>query len=192
MTTDMSNLCIDRKVMITWKSGIIPIKYNNTPHTLWVIFFKIVRDNGKKALSLEKNKGESLKLNMGGDLRREEPDNTSRWKDMLKVWVKLEKGFLTSFMEKLVDYDKGRVNLTLSKITENWSNGSFKIYGVRFKLDVGLIATMTGMPHSGVNFFRDLKVSNNVVNLFPSKEKERAKIGKAMGGYYEASNIKKI
>lgn len=131
-------------------------------------------------------------MNMGGDLRREEPNNTSRWKDMPKVWAKLEKGSLTSFMEKLVDYDKGRVNLVVSKISENWCNGSFKIYGVRFKLDVGLIATVTGMPHSGLNFFIDLKVSNSAVNLFPRKEKERAKIGKATGGYYEASNIKKI
>lgn len=91
-----------------------------------------------------------------------------------------------------MDYDKGRVNLAISKISENWINGSFKIYGVKFKLDAGLIATVTGMPHSGLNFFRDLKVSNNAVNLFLRKEKERARIGKATGGYYKASNIKKI
>lgn len=62
---------------------------------------------------------------------------------------------------------------------------------MRFKLDANLIAMVTGMPHLGLNFFRDLKVSNNVVKLFLHKE-ERAKIGKAMGGYYNASNIKKI
>ncbi|XP_059070320.1 uncharacterized protein LOC131859998 [Cryptomeria japonica] len=89
------------------------------------------RDNGKKALSLQKNRGESLNLKMG-----------------------------------------------VSKITENWSNGSFKIHGVRFKLDASLIVTVT--------------VSNNAVKIFPRKEKERAKIGKATVGYYEASNIKKI
>lgn len=91
---------------------------------------------------------------------------------MPKVWEKLEKGSLTSFMEKLEDYDKGRVNLAISKISENWSNGSFKLYGVKFELDARLISTVTGKPHSGLNFFGDLKVSNNAVNLFPQKEKE--------------------
>lgn len=84
---------------------------------------------------------------MGGDLRREELDNISRWKEMPKVWTKLEKGFLMNFMEKLVNYNKDWVNRAVSKITENWSNGSFKIHGVRFKLDAGLIVTVTGMPH---------------------------------------------
>lgn len=180
MIVVMSNLHIYRKVMITWKSGRILIKDNNPPHTLWVNSFKISRDNGKKAPKLQKNRVGILNLNMGGDLRREEPDNISRWKEMPKVWTKLEKGFMKNFMEKLVNYDKGRVNLVVSKITENWSNGSFKIHGVRFKLDAGLIETIIGMPHSSINFFRDLKVSNNTIKPFPCKE-ERAKIGKATG-----------
>lgn len=99
---------------------------------------------------------------------------------------------MTNFIEKLVDYNKGRVNLTVTKVTKNWINGSFKIHGVRFKLDASLIAMVTCMPHSGLNLFRDLKVSNNAVKLFPCKEKERTKIGKATGGYYDASNIMKI
>lgn len=101
---------------------------------------------------------------------------------MPKVWTKLEKGFMMNFMEKLVDYDKGRVNLAVTKVTENWINGSFKIHGVRFKLDADLISMITGMRHSDLNLFRDLKVSNNVVKLFPCKEKERVKLGKATGG----------
>lgn len=57
--------------------------------------------------------------NGGGDLRREEPNKISRWKEMPKVWTKLEKGFMMNFMEKLVDYDKGRVNLAVTKVTKN-------------------------------------------------------------------------
>lgn len=192
MTGIMNNLCLDGKVIITWQSGRSPTIYNILLHTLWVSRFKILSNFGKEGLSLQRNRADSLNPKMGGDLRREEPDNTSTWKEMPKVWAKLEKGSLTSFMENLVDYDKGRVNLTISKISKNWSNGSFKIYGVKFKLDAGLIATLTGMPHIGLNFFQELKVSNNVVNLFLRKEKERVRIGKATGGYYEAANIKKI
>lgn len=192
MKVVMSNLHIYRKLMITWKSGKILIKDINPPHTLWVNIFKISRGNWKEALKLQKNRVGILNFKMGGDLRREEPDNISRWKEMSKVWTKLEKGFMTNFMERLVDYDKGRVNLAINKITKNWINESFKIHVVRFKLDADLIAIVTGMPHLGLNFFRDFKVSNNVVMLFPRKEKEREKIGKDIGGYYDASNIKKI
>lgn len=70
---------------------------------------------------------------------------------MPKVWAKMGKGFMINFMERLVDYDKGRVNLAVTKIIENWIYGSFKIHGVRFKLDADLIAMVTSMPHSGLD-----------------------------------------
>lgn len=192
MTKHMINSCLDGKVIITWQSGRSPTISYNMSHALWVTQFKILRNFRKGVLSLQRNKVDNQNSKMGGDLRREEPDNLSTWKVMPKVSMKLEKGSLTSFMEKLADYDKGRVNLTITKNSENWCNGSFKIYGVKFKLDVCLIATVTSMPHTRLNFFRDLKFSNNTVNLFPRKEKERDRIGKAIGGYYEAGNIKKI
>lgn len=74
---------------------------------------------------------------------------------------------MTPFMEKLVDYDKSRANLVVTRVTKNWKNGTFKIHGVKFKMDADLISMVIGMPHTGFNFFRDLKVSNNVVKLFP-------------------------
>lgn len=153
MTGKMNYLCLVGKVIITWQSDRSPTIFNNLSHALWVTRFKISSNFGKEGISLQRNRADSLNPKMGGDLRREEPDNTLTWKAMPKVWAKLEKGSLSSFREKLMDYDKGRVNLAVSKISENWSNGSFKIYGVKFKLDAGLISTVTGMPHTRLNFF---------------------------------------
>lgn len=112
----MSNLQIFRKVMMTRQKGRVLIKNINFPHTLWVCIFKKLSVIWKKALKLQKKRNCKTKSKMGGDLRKEEPDNISRWQEMPKVWTKLEKGFMMNFMENLVDYDKSRVNLAVTKL----------------------------------------------------------------------------
>lgn len=167
----MINNQIFRKVIIARQMGRVLNKNIKISHALWVCIFKKPSVIWKKAPKLQKQRNPKKNSKMGGDLRREEHDNISRWQEMPKVWTKLEKGFMTHFMEKLVDYDKSRVNLAVTKVTENWKDGSFKIHGVRFKLDVDFISMITGMPHSSLNFFRDLKVSNNAVKLFRVKRR---------------------
>ena len=105
----------------------------------------------------------------------------------MKVWHKLEKGDITRFLEKLHGFDVEVTKLML----DTWKNGRVKIDGVTHHVNVDLIAQVTKIPLEGINFFRDKKMSTNVVKVFVRDEDERKKLMN-VEIYYEMESIKKL
>ena len=116
---------------------------------------------------------------VGERIRREPWGEAESWKDKGKVWKKLQKGGITSFMERLHGFDAG----VTKTIVDTWHNGKVKIDGVTHHIIEGLIAEVTGFSLEGMNFYRDKKMSANVVNDFVKNDKEKRKLIK-IDSYY--------
>lgn len=76
-------------------------------------------------------------------------------------------------------------------MVNSWKDGRIKLDGVSFHIDVGVIAHVTEIPNEGLNFFRDKKVSMNVVKDFAKNTKEKKELVK-IETYYEMDLIKKL
>lgn len=124
---------------------------------------------------------------VGERIRREPWGETESWKEKGKVWKKLQKGGITSFMERLHGFDAGVTKI----MVENWQNKKVKIDGVSHRITKGLIAKVTGFSQEGMSFFKDKKVSANAVNAFIKNDKEKRKLVK-VDTYYDIESIKKF
>ncbi len=76
-------------------------------------------------------------------------------------------------------------------IVDSYKNGRVKIDGVTHHVNVDLIVWVAEIPLEGSNFFRDKKMSTNVVKVFVKDEAKRNKLIK-VETYYEVESIKKL
>lgn len=105
-------------------------------------------------------------------IRREPWGGTKKWNGKEKVWHKLEKWGITRFMEKLHGFDAGVTKV----MVEKWNNGEVKIDGFTHEINEDLILEVTKIPHDGINFFKDKKMSDNAVSKFFKDDAERKKL----------------
>lgn len=90
-------------------------------------------------------------------------------------------------MEKLHGFD-----VVVTKVmVDTWNDGRVSIDGVTHHITEGLIADRTGFPQEGMNFYKEKKMSANVVNDFIKDEKEKNKLIK-IDTYYDMESIKKL
>ena len=61
----------------------------------------------------------------------------------------------------------------LLKALESWKNGMVTICGRSNNISKELIAQVTGLPISGMKFFKEVKTSKSAVIKFPKEQKER-------------------
>lgn len=73
----------------------------------------------------------------------------------------------------------------------SWREGKVKINRIDFQANESVIAEVTNSPSEGIKFFRDKKVSFNVVKCFAKNAKEMKDFVKTRA-YYEPSSIKKL
>jgi hypothetical protein len=76
-------------------------------------------------------------------------------------------------------------------MVNSWKDGRVKIDGVSHQVNVELIAHVTKIPDEGLKFYKDKKVSANVVNNFAKNTDEKKELVKSET-YYEMDSIKKL
>ncbi len=76
-------------------------------------------------------------------------------------------------------------------MVNSWKDGKIKIDGVLFQVDVGVISHVMEIPNEGLNFYRDKKVSMNVVKDFAKNTEEKKQLVKTET-YYEMDSMKNL
>ena len=72
-----------------------------------------------------------------------------------------------------------------------WNDGMVKVDEVLYQVTMDIITHVTNFLNEGLNFYRDKKVSANVVKDFAKNTEERKKLVKSEP-YYEMDSIKKL
>lgn len=107
--------------------------------------------------------------NMGGENPRVELTDCEVIRNNSKLWERLEKGVITIFIDKIHGWDS---NITKC-FAKGWEDGEIILFGRKVAINEQLIAEVTGLPMDGIKFYRDRKLSDQVVLKFPKFEKEK-------------------
>ena len=79
-----------------------------------------------------------------------------------------------TFIEKLHGWDPKITNL----MVKSWIYRKVKIDGIDFQVNEGVIAEVIDSPNQGIIFYRDKKISLNVVKEFAKDAKEMKELVK--------------
>ena len=90
----------------------------------------------------------------------------------MKVQNRLEKGGIVWYIENLHGFDKDVTNLMVN----SWKVGRVKIDEVSHQINVNIIAQIIEISYEGINFYRDKKLSANIVKEFSKDAAKRKKI----------------
>ena len=124
---------------------------------------------------------------VGEHYRKELVGEAEKWRNRGKVWDKLEKGGITKYIAKLHGFDPEFVN----NMVNSWKDGKVKVNGVTFMITEEVVATISKISMEGFKFFRDKKLSTNVVKDFVKSLEEMNDLVKCEM-FYEMDSIKKI
>jgi len=127
-------------------------------------------------------------VEMVGERCRKEPvGEIGKWRSREIFWEKLEQGEITRYILKLHGFDQEVTN----SIVKSWKDGSFRVNGVSFLITEEVISTIIEILIEGFKFFRDKKLSANVVRDFVKDAKE-LKALKNIDTFYIPNTIKKL
>ena len=88
-----------------------------------------------------------------------------KWKSRDKVWEKLEKGGIAKYIAKIHNFDLEVTN----RMVKTWKEGKVKVNSVYFQVTKDVIVAVSEILAEGFKFFRDKKLSMNMVNDFVIK-----------------------
>lgn len=88
---------------------------------------------------------------------------------MEMVCPKLWKGGVTSYLDRLHEFDKA----TTQKFFDGWKNETIKMEGKTINLSVELIAQFTVIPNEGLKFYRNQNIYDMAAKKFPKSKKEK-------------------
>ena len=123
---------------------------------------------------------------VGKRCRKEPVGDFEKWRSREKVWEKLEQGRITSYIMKLHGFDQ---EVTKSMVG-SWKDGRVKVNEVYFQIMEEVIVTISEILIEGFKFFKDKKLSTNVVRDFVEDEKELKALRK-IDTYYVLDSMKK-
>ena len=124
---------------------------------------------------------------MGGEPRKQEPNNCDAWKAREDVWKILQKGNVTCYLERLNGF-KPHITTAFFK---NWSNDKVTLHGVTMKLTKDFIVEIMGLPMIGIKFTKKTSISNATYKKFPKMEDEEKQLEKS-GDFFDVHQIKEI
>lgn len=126
-------------------------------------------------------------LQMGGEPRKQEPKNCDDWKARKDVWKILQKGNVTTYLERLHGF-KPHITMTFFK---NWSDDRVTLHGVTVKLTEDFIAEIMGLPTVGIKFTKQTSILNAAYKKFPKTEAEEKQLEKS-ADFFDVQQIKEI
>lgn len=121
---------------------------------------------------------------MGGRRKRVELASCKDWKKK-EIWDILEEGKFTGFMEKL----KGSNPSITRQFIKTWKDGSILVGNQRMEVTEDIIVEATCLDTEGINFYRDRKLSDRVVEEFAKTAKERNRLVKICNSYFRPGSI---
>lgn len=125
---------------------------------------------------------------MTGEQSRKEPvGEVEKWKKKGKAWKKLEKGGVANYFGKLHGFDPEVTN----NLVNSWKDDKVKVNGVSFQIIEEVFAKVIGIQMEGFKFYRDKKLSSNVVKDFVKNSAGTNKLIKSET-FYVTESIKKI
>lgn len=96
------------------------------------------------------------------------------------VWRQLEKGKVTTFIEKL----HGHKQHVTERFYKEWEGNKVNLFGRQFTINAEVITEITGLPNEGMKFFKQKKVAEEVVRKFPKNDQEENDLEK-VGNFYD-------
>ena len=124
---------------------------------------------------------------VGERIRKEPVGDVEKWRNMGKVWEKLEKGGIAKYITKLHGFDLDVTN----SLVNSWKEGKVKVNGVSFQVTEEVVVAVSEISMEGFKFFRDKKFSMNVMKDFVKSSKEKKNLVKCKM-YYDSESIKKL
>lgn len=119
--------------------------------------------------------------------RNEPVGEAKKWKEREKVWEKLEKGGIASYIAKIYGFDPEVTNCMVN----SWKDRRVKVNGVAFQIIEEVISLMSKILTEGFKFYRDKKLSVDAIKDFAKKMEERNGLVKCEK-YYEMDSIEKL
>lgn len=85
-----------------------------------------------------------------------------------------------TYLEKL----KGRYPFVTRQFLKRWKNGTMLVVNQRMEVIEEIITDSIGLKIEGINFYRDKKMSNRVMDEFVELAKERKRLVKVSNSYF--------
>ncbi len=124
---------------------------------------------------------------VGEHIRKEPMQDIEKWKNRGEVWERVETRGIAKYIAKLHDFDLDVTN----SMVNSWKDGKVKANGVSFQVIEEVVAAMFKILVEGFKFFRDKKLSTNVVKDFVKSSKEKNELVKCET-YYDMESVKKF
>ena len=124
---------------------------------------------------------------VGEHCRKEPVGEAEKWRSGGKVWDKMEKGGIATYITKLHGFDQEVTN----NMVNSWKDGKVKVNGVTFMITEEVVTIVTKILMEGFKKIRDKKLSTNAVKDFmKSTEKFNDLVKSEM--FYEIESVKKL
>lgn len=140
----------------------------STSHRLWVFFgpsrsnMQIFSCHFSLHFLSHKFLQNNIFVNMGGEVKKLEPEKCHYWKKKKEVWHHLEKKKVASFIEKL----HGHKPHVADSFYKSWDGDKVTLYGRQFTINAKFIAEVTGLPNEGMNFFKEKNIPKKQSRIF--------------------------
>lgn len=125
---------------------------------------------------------------MGGDLKRDKTMICKDWKRKEKEWNRLTKDSAMSYLVQLHSCDTKFAIIFILV----WYNDTTTQFGKEFPLDEKLISQISRISMGGMNFYKESKILESVINKFPKTNQEREDMVKCNSTFFDPKQNKPI